>query len=110
MPRLPVSLLRRARSINGNLVPLLRATRDLSDAKNELRWLAQHLASSNSSTESRRRAKGTLREACLARGRGTPLQYVLGTEFFGDLEIGCKEGVLIPRYVRSLPFWPVRGK
>jgi methylase of polypeptide subunit release factors len=27
------------------------------------------------------------------------LQYILGTEFFGDLEIECKPGVLIPRFV-----------
>ncbi|KAI0429525.1 S-adenosyl-L-methionine-dependent methyltransferase [Xylaria sp. FL1042] len=31
------------------------------------------------------------------RGAGEPLQYVLGTQPFGDLEILCGKGVLIPR-------------
>lgn len=31
------------------------------------------------------------------RSRGEPLQYILGSEFFGDLEIQCRPGVLIPR-------------
>ncbi|KAI1746518.1 S-adenosyl-L-methionine-dependent methyltransferase [Xylaria castorea] len=31
------------------------------------------------------------------RGAGEPLQYVLGTQPFGDLEMLCEKGVLIPR-------------
>ncbi|KAI0966668.1 S-adenosyl-L-methionine-dependent methyltransferase [Xylaria arbuscula] len=31
------------------------------------------------------------------RGAGEPLQYVLGTQPFGDLEVLCAKGVLIPR-------------
>ncbi|KAI0421969.1 S-adenosyl-L-methionine-dependent methyltransferase [Xylaria grammica] len=31
------------------------------------------------------------------RGAGEPLQYVLGTQPFGDLDILCEKGVLIPR-------------
>lgn len=31
------------------------------------------------------------------RGRGVPLQYVLGSQPFGPLDIICKPGVLIPR-------------
>ncbi|KAI3335145.1 S-adenosyl-L-methionine-dependent methyltransferase [Ustulina deusta] len=31
------------------------------------------------------------------RGAGEPLQYVLGSQPFGDLEILCEKGVLIPR-------------
>ncbi|KAI1305636.1 S-adenosyl-L-methionine-dependent methyltransferase [Xylaria venustula] len=31
------------------------------------------------------------------RGAGEPLQYVLGTQPFGDLEMLCAKGVLIPR-------------
>ncbi|KAK5052078.1 hypothetical protein LTR84_002882 [Exophiala bonariae] len=31
------------------------------------------------------------------RSRGTPLQYILGSQPFGNLEIECREGVLIPR-------------
>lgn len=33
------------------------------------------------------------------RSRGVPLQYLLGTEFFGDLELEVRRGVLVPRYV-----------
>jgi methylase of polypeptide subunit release factors len=52
---------------------------------------AQGSGSSNRSWQSR------LRELCLARGRGVPLQYLLGTEYFGDLHLRCASGVLIPR-------------
>ena len=38
------------------------------------------------------------------RAKGEPLQYILGTEFFGDLEIKCKPGVLIPRLVNVFRF------
>jgi len=34
---------------------------------------------------------------CLWRSRGFPLQYILGDQPFGDLEILCRRGVLIPR-------------
>lgn len=34
---------------------------------------------------------------CAQRARGKPLQYLLGSEYFGDIEILCKPGVLIPR-------------
>ncbi|PYH41321.1 S-adenosyl-L-methionine-dependent methyltransferase [Aspergillus saccharolyticus JOP 1030-1] len=39
----------------------------------------------------------TLRTLCHARSRGTPLQYLLGDQPFGDLTILCRKGVLIPR-------------
>lgn len=32
------------------------------------------------------------------RARGVPLQYILGSQPFGDLDILCRKGVLIPRY------------
>lgn len=31
------------------------------------------------------------------RARGEPLQYIVGTEWFGDLELKVRSGVLIPR-------------
>jgi methylase of polypeptide subunit release factors len=34
---------------------------------------------------------------CLMRSTGYPLQYILGNQPFGDLEILCRRGVLIPR-------------
>lgn len=36
---------------------------------------------------------------CHRRGKGEPLQYVLGTQPFGNLELMCRPGVLIPRCV-----------
>lgn len=38
-----------------------------------------------------------LKKLCVERARGKPLQYIMGTEYFGDLEIACEPGVLIPR-------------
>lgn len=31
------------------------------------------------------------------RARGVPLQYLLGSQPFGELDIKCGKGVLIPR-------------
>ena len=43
-------------------------------------------------------AKGALLgQLVRERARGRPLQYLLGTEYFGDLQIKCRPGVLIPR-------------
>ncbi len=36
---------------------------------------------------------------CLDRSKGKPLQYILGNQPFGDLDITCRPGVLIPRSV-----------
>lgn len=36
---------------------------------------------------------------CRRRSQGVPLQYILGDQPFGDLEILCQRGVLIPRFV-----------
>ncbi|KAJ5099146.1 hypothetical protein N7532_006147 [Penicillium argentinense] len=38
---------------------------------------------------------------CYRRSRGYPLQYILGDQPFGNLEILCRPGVLIPRFDRS---------
>lgn len=100
MPRIPTALLRKARTIDPLLPALLAPCRDLHTAQNELRWLREHVEV----VAKARRAKGdTLAKSALLgqlvreRARGRPLQYLLGTEFFGDLEIKCRPGVLIPR-------------
>jgi len=91
-------MLHDARKIDPLLPLVLQATRDLGSAKNELRWLKEFIRSSQQQRDSdltnwdRR-----LRKACLDRARGKPLQYILGSEYFGDLEILCQKGVLIPR-------------
>lgn len=100
MPRVPTALLRKARTIDPFLPALLAPCRDLHTAQNELRWLREHVEA----VAKARRAKGDklakgalLGQLVRERARGKPLQYVLGSEYFGDLEIKCKPGVLIPR-------------
>ncbi|OSS47898.1 hypothetical protein B5807_06626 [Epicoccum nigrum] len=100
MPRVPTALLRKARTIDPFLPALLAPCRDLHTAQNELRWLREHVEK----VANARRARGdTLAKGPLLiqlvreRVRGRPLQYLLGTEYFGDLEIKCRPGVLIPR-------------
>ncbi|KAI8943544.1 hypothetical protein NX059_001540 [Plenodomus lindquistii] len=103
MPRIPTALLRKARTIDPLLPPLLAPCRDLQTARNELRWLREHVIA----VAKARRAKGKgdtrltpaamLHQLVRERASGKPIQYILGTEYFGDLEIKCKPGVLIPR-------------
>lgn len=105
MPRLPRSLLSRAYRISPLLPPLLRTTRTLDSARQELRWL-------------RAAASSPQQLARLVHRRGTlcePLQYVLGTQPFGATEILCRRGVLVPRAeteelaVRLAALLPGRG-
>ncbi|KAL8708138.1 MAG: hypothetical protein Q9220_006899 [cf. Caloplaca sp. 1 TL-2023] len=103
MPRFPPLHLHRAFHIHPLLPYLLRATRTLDSAINELRWLRSSLPSpslspSTTTTHSQNlRARNRLKSLCIARSRGKPLQYILGTQPFGELEIVCRRGVLIPR-------------
>ncbi|KAL2039077.1 hypothetical protein N7G274_008126 [Stereocaulon virgatum] len=97
MPRLPSSLLRHARRQHPLLPLLLRPCRDLSSARNELRWLREKALEVAQTTSPKTKWQVTLRQSCLERSRGMPLQYILGTQPFGNLEILCRPGVLIPR-------------
>ncbi|KAK7966777.1 S-adenosyl-L-methionine-dependent methyltransferase [Apiospora aurea] len=117
MPRLPPSLLQRARSISPDLATLLPACRDLESARSELRWIREHVFASASSSQQvvsprsaetqaaekerihhrHERNKVAVTSLCRRRARGEPLQYLLGTQPFGPLEIQCRRGVLIPR-------------
>lgn len=102
MPRLPPSLIRQASSQSPFLPLLLRECRDLTSARNELRWLSEH-ASGNIDHEQHQSNQFSphqlrrLRNYVNRRSRGEPLQYILGTQPFGDLEILCRRHVLIPR-------------
>ncbi|KAK8038208.1 HemK family methyltransferase [Apiospora phragmitis] len=121
MPRLPPSLLQRARSISPDLATLLPACRDLESARNELRWIREHVFASSGQSqvvsshgsskiqvaaaaaaavverERSNHAREVIASLCRRRARGEPLQYLLGSQPFGPLEIQCRRGVLIPR-------------
>ncbi|MCJ1472785.1 hypothetical protein MMC13_001434, partial [Lambiella insularis] len=97
MPRLQNLFLRSARNIDPLLVPLLRSCRDLPSARSELRWLREHVRIESSVRGSKRRRRSILYQLCLERSSGKPLQYILGNQPFGNLDILCRPGVLIPR-------------
>ncbi|KAK0383412.1 hypothetical protein NLU13_9324 [Sarocladium strictum] len=92
MPRIPPWLFRRARHCSPHVATLLPACRDIPSALNELRWIRDHVREAYSRLHEHHVAK-----LCGRRGRGEPLQYVLGTQPFGQLEIKCHRDVLIPR-------------
>ncbi|ATZ48076.1 Bcmtq1 [Botrytis cinerea B05.10] len=96
MPRLSHALLRRAYNISPLLPLVLRETRSLSSAINELRWLREHVDKTMSHRVPSQKWR-TLLKLCQRRAIGEPLQYILGTQPFGELEIQCQPGVLIPR-------------
>ncbi|KAI4818519.1 S-adenosyl-L-methionine-dependent methyltransferase [Aureobasidium sp. EXF-8845] len=95
MPRLHPRTLHHACKIDPLLSLVLQATRDLTSAKNELRWLKEFITAQNTVHTNLWTRK--LRKVCIDRSRGKPLQYILGSEYFGDLEIRCEKNVLIPR-------------
>ncbi|KAL8965244.1 MAG: hypothetical protein Q9197_006602, partial [Variospora fuerteventurae] len=98
MPRLSPRLISQARTIDSFLPLLLRSCRDLSSARNELRWLREHLSRPRASARPRTLdRKKTLHRLCIERSRGKPLQYILGHQPFGALDMFCRSGVLIPR-------------
>ncbi|KAF2471150.1 S-adenosyl-L-methionine-dependent methyltransferase [Lindgomyces ingoldianus] len=100
MPRLSTALLRHAYTIDPLLPLLLRPCRNLLAAQNELRWLREYVdmvARSRRMGHRKADRKSLLRQLARERASGKPLQYILGTEYFGDLEIRCRPGVLIPR-------------
>lgn len=96
MPRINPKDFLRARAISNALVSLLPVCRDLRSAQNELRWMRQHAI--NVSQTARVGHERVLHNYVVRRAQGEPLQYILGSEFFGDLEIRCRPGVLIPRF------------
>lgn len=96
MPRIRPRDIWQARNINKALLALLPVCRDLEGARNELRWLKQH-AVAVSQQIGQSRQPSLLTDFIDRRARGEPLQYVLGSDYFGELEIRCRPSVLIPR-------------
>ncbi|PRT54438.1 Mitochondrial N(5)-glutamine methyltransferase MTQ1 [Wickerhamiella sorbophila] len=68
-----------------SLLPALRST---DAAARELRWISAEIQG----------PPGKITQICKLRGQGVPLQYLLGTQPFGPLEILCRRKVLIPRW------------
>jgi methylase of polypeptide subunit release factors len=101
MPRLSRQWLAQAYRENWLLPQLLQTCRDLPSARRELRWLKERAgewpAKEPGPARFRWRRDSLLQELVRQRARGVPLQYLMGTEFFGNLEIACRPGVLIPR-------------
>lgn len=103
MPRLPPCLMLDAARRNRYLPALLTECRDLPSAQNELRWLTAHadrIAKSrleHNACRSRPQLARLLASFVRRRSRGEPLQYIVGDQPFGDLEIICRRHVLIPR-------------
>jgi methylase of polypeptide subunit release factors len=104
MPRLHPRILHQARKTDPLLPLILQATRDLASAKNELRWLKEFVSSppqqgqqQHSKHDNQDLSHRKLHRLCYDRSHGKPLQYILSSEYFGDLEISCAKGVLIPR-------------
>ncbi|PGH14402.1 hypothetical protein AJ79_03045 [Helicocarpus griseus UAMH5409] len=110
MPRLPPSLLRQAYTLNPLLPLLLRECRDIQSARNELRWLREYavaqcqrrrngngIGSESGERDDNENVRLRLKRLVRQRAKGVPLQYILGDQPFGPLEILCRRGVLIPR-------------
>lgn len=107
MPRLPTRDIKQAYKLHNLLPLLLKECRSINSAQNELRWLREWTMDSKSNKRQRLWSKryqlsgrrSVLVSMCQARSKGMPLQYILGDQPFGDLEILCEKGVLIPRFV-----------
>ncbi|KAK4453172.1 S-adenosyl-L-methionine-dependent methyltransferase [Podospora aff. communis PSN243] len=94
MPRIrPLTFWLARKKLSSQGAQLLSVCRDVPSAANELRWIREHIVATPSKIPPNIR----LQQLCCKRARGVPLQYILGTQPFGDLEILCRPGVLIPR-------------
>ncbi|TVY53501.1 Mitochondrial N(5)-glutamine methyltransferase, partial [Lachnellula suecica] len=97
MPRIPHHLLHRAHAISPLLPLIIKGTRCLESAQNELRWLREHVLKTHPKPSTIKTRSKALYKLCKRRSRAEPLQYILGSQPFGELDIKCKPGVLIPR-------------
>lgn len=104
MPRLLTRDIIEAYRLHKLLPLLLKECRSINSAQNELRWLTEAVGDKNSNLRRvwqrlyQKPCQTILSSVCRARSKGMPLQYILGDQPFGDLEILCEKGVLIPRF------------
>lgn len=110
MPRLPPSVVRSVSRLNKHVPRLLQECGDIESAHNEIRWMKESILDTylHSKTIERNHNQSAIwaRSNSLSRkldnyvgrrARGEPLQYILGSQPFGELDIKCKPQVLIPR-------------
>lgn len=86
MPRISPKILKKALQHSSLLPPLLKANPNLDQAILELKWIKDELP------------KNQWLDAVHRRSKLEPLQYILGSQPFGSLDILCKPNVLIPRW------------
>lgn len=104
MPRLPTRDIIKAYRLHKLLPLLLKECRSIDSAQNELRWLREGVMDKILKLRYtwpklyQTPCRTILGSMCRARSKGMPLQYILGDQPFGDLEILCERGVLIPRF------------
>ncbi|EPS40659.1 hypothetical protein H072_5449 [Dactylellina haptotyla CBS 200.50] len=97
MPRLSIEVLR-SFSNRRPLVPLLlRQARSVGQAYSEYRWLREFVLSLPQFKNSPYNRYQYLKLLCRRRALGVPLQYLLKTQPFGEVDILCAKGALIPR-------------
>lgn len=95
----PTTILRSSIKNNTKYLNLIaRATGSLRSASNELRWLQEHVHARIPPDQPQSR-EAALLDLCRRREKHEPLQYILGSQPFGELDIKCRPGVLIPRCV-----------
>lgn len=87
MPRIKPAVLREASRLHRLLPLLLPECRTIPNAQQELRWIQNEV-----------RDEKRIRRCCELRALHYPLQYLLGSQPFGPLDIACRPGVLIPRW------------
>jgi len=98
MPPQVIKQLRLQKQYLKHIPSLFKVTGDLPSAINEARWLGEHVEQQIPSSDPGAR-KLALQNLCKRRENHEPLQYILGSQPFGELSIKCEPGVLIPRYV-----------
>jgi methylase of polypeptide subunit release factors len=104
MPRIPHSILLKAYNISPLLPLVVRGSRTLPSAINELRWLKEHAEETYTGKCSTFKQQKLL-SLCRRRSKAEPLQYILGSQPFGELDIKCHPGILIPRCVIIIITW-----